>query len=234
MKPTILVISCAHGSNDVPKKYLPMFEGKELILQTPRAYDIGARYLTKHLQKTLECDAVQAKVTRLLIDCNHSLHHARCFSKYSKRLPTTQKQALIKTYYQPFHHDLEEKITAHIALGQQVLHLSLFTFAPILKGLFLKTAIGLLHDPHRHGEKEVVRILHGLLDKESPPYKIRHNFPFTGNHDYIINTFRKKFSEKDYLGIKLGINQALVTTIHDQSEIHKMLSHTLHKLLYVL
>lgn len=234
MKPTVLVISCAHGSNEAPKKYFPVFEGKELILQTPRAYDIGAQYITTHLQKTLDCDTVQAKVTRLLIDCDHSLHHERCFSRYSKRLSPDKKQALIKTYYEPFHHDLQEKITAHIAQGQQVLHLSIFTFAPILKGLFLKTAIGVLYDAHRHGEKEVARIFHGLLNNETPPYKIRHNFPFLGTHDYIINSFRKKFPEKDYLGIKLGINQALVPNAHEQGEIHKMLFHTLHQLLNLL
>ena len=234
MKPTILVISCAHGSNEVPKKYWPLFEDKELLLQTSRAYDIGAKYITQHLHKNLGCDAVEAKVTRLLIDCDHSPHHARCFSRYSKGLSADKKQALIKTYYEPFHHDLQEKIAAHIAQGQQVLHLSIFTFTPILRGLFLKTAIGVLYDAHRHAEKEVARILHGLLDKETPPYKIRHNFHFLGTHDYIINSFRKKYAEQDYLGIKLGINQALVPNAPEQAMMCKILAHALHELLNLL
>ena len=77
-------------------------------------------------------------------------------------------------------------------------------------------------------------MLHAILDKEPPPYKIRHNFPFLGTHDYIIQTFRKQFSEQNYLGIKLGINQALVPGLQEQAFIHHLLAHSLQKLLSVL
>jgi predicted N-formylglutamate amidohydrolase len=234
MKPTILIISCEHGSNKVPKKYANLFEGNELILQTPRAFDVNANHISNHLHKTLGCELVQAKITRLLIDCNHSLYHRHCFSKFSKRLPNDQKIQLIKGYYEPFHHDLEEKITQHIAQGHQVLHLSFFTFTPILHGIFLNTAISVLYDAHRHAEKEVVRMLHGILNKETPPFKIRHNYPYLGAHTYIQKTFRDKFPEQDYLGIKLGINQALTPTTADREIICNMLGHTLHKLMEVL
>ena len=234
MKPTILVISCEHGSNKVPKKYVHLFKDKQLILETARAFDMGANHIANHLHKTLQCDLVQAKITRLLIDCDHSLHHRYCFSKFSKNLSAEEKNSLITTYYKPFHHKLEERIASHIEQGQQVLHLSIFTFTPILRGLFLNTALGVLYDAHRHAEKEVVRIIYSLLMKETPPYKIRHNYPFLGTHDYVLNSFRKKFSEKDYLGIKLGINQSLITTVHKQDEICKMLSHTFQQLLELL
>ena len=234
MKPTILVISCAHGSHHAPKKYLSLFNHNEHILQTPRAYDLGAQYLAQHLHKQLDCDLIEAKVTRLLIDCNHSLEHARCFSKYSNRLSNEKKGQLIDRYYQPYHNDLQNIIADHITNGYQVLHLSIFTFKPILNGLFLKTAISLLYDGRRHAEKEVTRILHGLLEKETPSYKIRHNFPFLGNHDYVSNTLRKKFAEQEYLGIKLGINQALLTHQHARGDVLKILLNSLHKLLDLL
>lgn len=234
MKPTILIISCEHGSNKVPKHYEHVFAGKELILQTARAFDLEAKHIADHLHKTLDCELVQAKITRLLIDCNHSLQHRHCFSKFSRRLPAKMKTKLIKTYYEPFHQDLNEKIARHIAQGQQVLHLSIFTFTPILRGLFLKTAVGILYDSHRHAEKEVVRMLHGILDKEALPLKIRHNFPFLGTHTYIQKALRKKFPEKDYLGIKLGINQALIPGISERETICKMLAHTFHKLIELL
>lgn len=234
MKPTILLISCEHGSNKVPKKYALLFQDKELVLKTPHAYDLGASHIVKHLHKVLNCDWVQTKVTRLLIDSNHGLHHARCFSKFSKKLSTVEKNKLIKTYYQPFHHELQEKIATHIAQGQQVLHLSLYTFAPILKGLFLNTGIGLLYNAHRHAEKEVARIIHGLLQHSTPAYKIRHNYPFLGTNDFVLKTFRNQFSEKEYLGIKLGINQVLISTPHELNHVCQMLEHALHELLVLL
>ena len=234
MKPTILLISCEHGSNKVPKKYAPLFQTKELVLKTPHGYDLGASHIVKHLHKALDCDLVQTKVTRLLIDSNHGPHHARCFSKFSKKLSTVEKNKLIKTYYEPFHHELQEKIATHIAQGQQVLHLSLYTFTPILKGLFLNTGIGLLYNAHRHAEKEVARIIHGLLQHSTPAYKVRHNYPFLGTNDFVLNTFRNQFSEKEYLGIKLGINQVLISNSHELHNVCDVLEHALRELLVLL
>lgn len=234
MRPTILLLSCEHGSNTVPKKYADLFQNKQLILKTPHAYDLSASHIAKHLHKTLHCDLVQATVTRLLIDVNHGLHHPRCFSKFTKKLPDQEKTKLIKTYYEPFHHSLQQKIAAHIAQGQQVLHLSIYTFAPILKGMFLNTAIGLLYNAHHHGEKEVARILHGLVQQRTPTYKIRHNYPFLGTHDYVLKSFRNQFSEKEYLGIKLGINQVLLDDTDALVHISHILEHALRELLELL
>lgn len=235
MKPTILLISCEHGSNKIPKKYAHLFKHHSSILNKPCAFDIGAHHLAHHLHKVLNCELVETKVSRLLIDCNHSKSKlARCFSKFSKKLPLADKQVLIETYYLPFHQGLEQKIVEHIAQGHQVLHLSLYTFEPFLKGLFLNTAVGLLYNTHRHGEKEVARIIHGLLQQKTPTYKIRHNFPFLGRHDYVLNSFRKQFSERNYLGIKLGINQMLITNLHEQRVVCKLLRQTFCELLELL
>lgn len=234
MKQTILVISCEHGSNEVPKKYAHLFEKKKLILQTKRAYDIGALYIAEYLHNELQAELVKTKVTRLLIDCEHKPHGNRCFSKFSKRLSDIEKKSLIEHYYEPFHAELINTITHHIEKGQQVLHLSLFSFAPFLKGLFVNAGIEILYDAHRHAEKEVVRIMHSLLNHETPAYKIRHNYPFSGTHDHLLSIFRKKFSEKEYLGIKLGINQALVATHENQNIICKMLTHAFRELLEML
>ena len=235
MKPTVLVLTCEHGSNKVPKKYAHLFRHKQLILKSPRAYDYGASHIARHLQKDLNCDLVETKITRLLIDCNHSTaQRKRCFSKYTKTLSTAEKDELIAKYYTPFYQTIQKKISDHIALGHQVLHLSIYTFAPFLKGLFLNTGIGLLYNAHRHGEKEVARIIHGLLKHETISFKTRHNYPFLGSHDYVLNSFRKQFSEKDYLGIKLGINQVLITTTSEQDLVCRMLRHSLRELLALL
>ncbi len=235
MKPTILIISCEHGSNKIPKKYAHLFKHRPSAFNTPDAFDIGAQHLAQHLHKVLKCDLVQTKVSRLLIDCNHSKSKlTQCFSKFTKKLPKADKQLLIDTYYLPFHQELEQKIVEHIAQGYQVLHLSLYTFAPFLNGLFLNTAVGLLYNTHRHGEKEVARIIHGLFQQKTPTYKIRHNFPFLGRHDYVLNSFRKQFSERDYLGIKLGVNQVLITNPHEQRVMCKLMRQTFSELLELL
>lgn len=234
MKPTVLVISCEHGSNYVPPEFTYLFAKKQLILQTTKAYDIGALYIAQHLQQALNCEFIQTNVTRLLIDCEYKPHDRRCFSKFSKHLSDENKDILVKTFYTPFHQELQNTIGQHITKGHQVLHLSMFTFAPFLKGLFLNTGIGVLYDAHRHAEKEVVRIIHSLLNHETPPYKIRHNYPFSGTHDHILSMFRKKFVEKEYLGIKIGVNQALLATPEDLDLMCEVLIHTFKELMEVL
>ncbi|MCR9192036.1 MAG: N-formylglutamate amidohydrolase [Gammaproteobacteria bacterium] len=234
MKPTVLVISCEHAVNKVPAKYADLFAHKKLLLKTPRAYDIGATQIATYLQKHLDCEYVKTKITRLLIDCDHSLQHKHCFSKYSKKLSTDQKDHLIETYYNPFYQELQDIIEAHIAAGRQVLHVSIYTFMPIFKGMFLNTGIGILYDSYRHGEKEVARIIHGLLMQETPAYKIRLNYPFSGKNDHILQSFRKSFAEKDYLGIKLGVNQALLSPPKEGRAIREAVTNSLSELLMLL
>ena len=234
MKQTILVISCEHGSNQVPAKYAHLFDKNKLILQTKRAYDIGALHIAKYMQTILHCELIYTKISRLLIDCEYTSKSRSCFSKFSKNLTAEEKKHIINKYYAPFHTNLQNTIEHHIKQGQQVLHLSLFTFAPFLKGIFVNAGIEILYDAHRHAEKEVARIIHGLLNYETPSYKIRHNIPFSGTHDHILTKFRKNFAEKDYLGIKLGVNQALVSTPETHDNVCKILTHSFRELLELL
>lgn len=234
MKPTVLLISCEHGSNKVPAKYMHLFGEKKLLLKTPQAYEVGALKIAEFIQDKLNCDLVTAKVSRLLIDCDHGLHHRNCFSKYSKKLSLEEKGELIDTYYHPYHNTIKKKIIAHIEKEQQVLHLSIHTFQPILKRILLNTAVGVLYHPHRHAEKEVSRIIHSLLLQQTPSYKTRMNYPFSGKNDFVLQSFRKQFEEKDYLGIKLDINQALLSSDAELEQMSDVLVQVFKELLQVL
>lgn len=234
MKPTILVLSCEHAVNTVPAEYVDLFKKSQKMLKSAYAYDIGAAQITAYLQQTLHCDIIKTNITRLLIDCDHSIHHSHCFSKYTKNLSDADKTTLIDTYYHPFYHQLQTCIASHIANKQQVLHISIHTFTPILRGLFQNTGIGVLYDSHRHAEKEVARLIHGVLLQETPPYRIRQNHPFSGSNDYVLKHFRSLYSEKEYLGIKMDINQALIKDENNLETVSKALSHTLHELLQLL
>lgn len=234
MKPTVLILSCEHAVNTVPVAYQPIFAESPEILQSPKAYDLGAIDIATHLQKTLACDLVQSSVTRLLVDCDHSEHHAKCFSKFTKKCDPTEKKHLITAYYLPFYNQLEKIIEHHIAAGKQVLHVSIHTFAPKSHGLIYHSGVGILYDSHRHGEKEVARLVHGLLLQETMPYKIRFNYPFSGSKDYVLSHFRKKYDQKEYLGIKLDINQALLIHASDLTNILQTLDYCFTELLALL
>ena len=210
MKSTVLILSCEYAVNTVPKSHQHLFNEASALLESSKAYDISALDISQHLQKTLNCALFKTSVTRLLIDCGHSEHHAKCFSKFTRKCSIDEKKQLIETYYRPFYLALENQIKQEIAQDKQVLHVSVNTFAPKIHGLTLNSGLGILYDANRHGEKEVARLIHGLLLQESIPYKVRLNYPFSGSKDYLLGHFRKKFDQQDYLGLRLEINQALL------------------------
>ncbi|WP_133130897.1 N-formylglutamate amidohydrolase [Legionella yabuuchiae] len=234
MKPTVLVLSCEHGGHEVPEPYQHLFAGHEEILETHRAWDIGALGIANHLHSVFDCDCSNTTITRLLIDCNRSLTHPNCFSEFTKPLTKEQKKQIIETYYHPYRDQVTGTIQRHIDDGKQVLHLSIHTFTPELAGVTRKAAIALLYDSRRHGEKEVCRIWQNLMLKHAPPYRIRLNYPYTGSSDGFTAALRKKHSEHDYLGIEVECNQALVGDKDSIQALYSTLSDSLGQLLEII
>lgn len=234
MKPTVLVVSCEHAVNTIPPQYLSLFAHHEPILRSHLAVDFGALEITTLISQSLNLSFTQSEVSRLLIDCNRSLSHSHCFSKFTRTLSIIEKHALIEQYYLPFREHTKAVIESHINNNEQVLHVSVHTFKPILKGLIQKAGLGILYDPHRHGEKEVARIWHGLLLQQTPAYRLRMNYPFRGNQDNFTTTLRREFSERDYLGMELEINQALLHHPEDMLDVANSLSNSLQGLLELL
>lgn len=210
MKQTILVLSCEHAVNHIPEAYQYLFNGQEALLNTHHGMDIGAMTIADRLHDAFLCDYVKTSVSRLLIDCNRALTHPRCFSDMSSRLPKEEKQYLVDTYYRPFRESLTGCIASHIAEGYQVFHLSVHSFTPELNGITRNTAIGLLYDPSRHAEKEVARIWRALLLLQSPRYRIRMNYPYRGNNDGLTHSLRKKYNQREYVGLELECNQSIL------------------------
>ena len=234
MKPTILFLSCEHAVETVPPVYRHLFHQHESILQTHRAIDFGALEVATHLSQTFACEFVQATVSRLLIDCNRSLTNASCFSEFTEQLPPAEKQQLIDQYYLPYRNHCEALLKAHIELGHQVLHLSIHSFTPVFKGITRNAGIGLLYDPKRHGEKEVARQWHGLLSQETPTYRVRMNYPYSGSSDGFTTALRKQYTEHEYLGIEVEMNQAIVKDREALQPMANTLSRSLKELLLLL
>ena len=209
MKPTKLFLSCEHATNNVPEQYRNLFNKNKEVLETHRAIDFGAIDIATHLAKTFDCDLTKAEVTRLLIDCNRSLNNANCFSEFSNELEPIDKEELANSYYLPYREKTENLIKNLITKDHQVLHISCHSFTPVFNGVTRNAGIGLLYDPRHHGEKEVAREWQRIFSEQTD-YRVRVNYPYSGKSDGFTTYLRKKFAEKDYLGIELEVNQDLV------------------------
>jgi len=202
-----LVLACEHAAKRVPRSYQRLFRGKTALLESHRGWDPGALELARTLAKRLGAPLFRGVVTRLLVDLNRSLQSPTLFSEYALRLEEKERLALLARYWEPYRHAvrhcLEEALDAH----RTVLHLSVHSFTPKLRGEERRTDVGLLFDPRRPGEALLARELRSALQRELPELRIDMNEPYSGVSDGLTTTLRAEFPRARYLGLELEVSQ---------------------------
>ena len=201
----ILILSCEHGGNIIPEIYKPWFADAENELNSHRGLDFGALDLFRQLQDLAQYSQFN-EISRLLVEVNRSLNHPALFSEFTKNLSTALKKEILESYYFSYRNVLEEKISEEIRDGNEVLHLSIHSFTPVLNGQHRKADIGILYDPQRPREKSFSKNLKEMLQQNLQELKVRSNYPYLGKADGFTTYLRRKFPEA-YLGIELEINQ---------------------------
>lgn len=228
MKKTILILSCEHASQNTPNEFahypIPS-------TSTPfTTYDPFAMELTETLGQSLKCQTFIGNISRHLIDLNKPSTQGHCFNL---QLTADEKKFLLERYYNPYHEQLFSAIQKHVEENAQVMHVSVHTFNPEENGIEHNAAIGLLYNPHRHAEKEVVRIWNELFMKRTP-YRVRLNYPRSGKHDNLTSLCRKKWQENDYLGLELECNISLLSDPGLADELYHHLNEVLYDLIEML
>lgn len=203
------IVTCEHAVNTIPERYQHLFHQEPNVLNTHQAIDFGALSIAKHFSRVLNCPLFEANASRLLIECNRSLHHRALFSEWTKGLSDAEKESLITEYYQPFRDAVESDIQSKVKQGIQVLHLSIHSFTPVFHDITRNTDIGFLYDPTRYGEKSLATQWRRQLSKERAPFHVRMNYPYRGTTDGFASALRKQYTEKEYLGFEIESNQAL-------------------------
>lgn len=231
MKQFAVVISCEHAVDLVPAPYAALFKGYDHLLATHRGIDFGALAIAKHVHQVCQSDFIAAKATRLLIDCNRSLHHPQCFSEVTQHLDAPLKQQIISQYYLPFRQQVLADIMKHISDGLTVWHLSIHSFTPVMDGRTRNADIGLLYDPRRSAEKEFAAQWKQAIKQLHPQYKVRLNYPYRGTSDGLTSFLRKQFLNNQYIGIEVETNQALTKDVQMMHTIKHILSESLQNLM---
>ncbi len=202
-----ILVTCEHGGNKVPRSLHGLFKDQKALLQTHRGYDIGALSVAKALSRSLDCPLLYQDVSRLVIDCNRSLHHRHVFSPITAELGSEQKDKLVTQVYRSYRQDVEAQIASWIKSGANVVHLSIHSFTPSLQGQVRRAEIGLLYDPQRTFEIKVVGKLQQELQRREPAWRVRRNYPYRGTADGFTTHLRRCFPVHRYAGIEVEINQ---------------------------
>ena len=213
MQPTRLVLTCEHASRSILPSLKNLFLQSRDIVTSHRGYDIGALSYAKTLASLFRSPVYSAKVSRLIIDLNRSLHHRNVFPEYTLCLSKARKQDLIERYWLPFRESVFSEVARACSEQKCVLHLSCHTFTPLFHGTPRHCDMGLLFDPRRSEEKQVAYQIYDQLTRETA-LRVRMNYPYKGRADGHTTSLRRQFGSGQYMGIEIEVNQALIGTAY--------------------
>lgn len=204
-----VVITCEHGGNLIPRDLAWLFEGRRALLNSHRGWDPGALELAGRLAVRMRAPLRFALVSRLVVDLNRSTTSPELLAGPTARLAPASRRSMMARYYFPYRREIERLVTARRS-NERVLHLSVHTFTPVLRGERRAVDIGLLFDPERELERTVVDAIRSNLRKSLPRLRIRLNAPYRGTDDGLTTHLRTLNAANRYAGIELEVNQRLV------------------------
>lgn len=220
------IITCEHGGNNVPDELAEYFSKAGNILDTHRGYDIGALDLARNLSSGLKSPFFYSETTRLVADLNRSTFSKKLFSEFTSVLNKEEKDRILEKYYLPYRNTVESEII-RLVQEQTVIHIAVHSFTPVMNDKVRNADIGLLYDPKRKPEKTFCSVWKQKLDKETPSFKTRMNYPYRGISDCLPLKLKKTLPPEKYIGIELEINNK----VFENSVLTQMLNEALLKTL---
>lgn len=210
-----LVVSVEHASHAVPKG-LGDLGLSPSFLRTHHGWDPGAAAVGRRLAKAFAAPLHLGRWTRLVADLNRSAHHRRVVPPDSGRQAIPGNAALTRAaqrerlnrYWSPYREAVEADLDRVIATHGRVLHLSVHSFTPRLRGVERNCDIGLLYQPSHAAERAMADRWHLALAEAG--YRVRRNYPYSGRDDGFCMRMRAERPLRTYLGMEIEMNQKCV------------------------
>ncbi|HEU4929216.1 MAG TPA: N-formylglutamate amidohydrolase [Candidatus Krumholzibacteria bacterium] len=219
-----LVISCEHAGNRVPAQYRSRFRGASAVLKSHRGWDPGSLDLARAIAFAANVPLLANTTSRLVVECNRSLGHPQLFSEFTRDLDPAEKFQLLALFYHPHRRAVELAVHRAIRRHGRVVHIGVHTFTSVFKDKRRRADVGLLFDPGRRFERDVVDALSTELRARAPKLRVRRNYPYRGWTDGLTTTLRGRSPAASYAGIELEVNQALVANLSRRRAIQRQLA----------
>ncbi|MBT8339465.1 MAG: N-formylglutamate amidohydrolase [Desulfatitalea sp.] len=204
----MMIITCEHGGNKIPKAFQRLFEQHREILETHCSYDKGALITARSMAKYFRAPLFAATTSRLLVDLNRRVDHPRLFSQFTRHLAPEVKQKILRRHYFAHRDSILKAVTQAIEAGQDVLQIACHSFTPFFNDRERPMDVGLLYDPRRTEERDLCRRWKNAMRRIQPQLNISSNAPYKGVSDGLTTYLRTLFP-KGYRGIELELNQRL-------------------------
>lgn len=214
-----LILSCEHATAQVPTEFESLFHSAKSVIRSHRGWDPGAIEAAVQFQAKFACPLLQGSMNRLVVELNRSLDSSALWSEFSDRLPASTKAALLKGIYHPYRQTVEEAARKVQSDQGTVIHLSVHSLTPELNGQCRDFDIALLFDPQRPMEVELCEIWSHHMQAIDASLRIAFNTPYKGTDDGLVESFRRQFDEKAYIGIEIEYNQSLLRNLNRWREV---------------
>lgn len=214
----MLLLTCEHGGNQIPVKYEKNFKAAGEILKTHRGLDIGALKIAQLVQKKLNVDLVFSATSRLVVDLNRSLKSPTLFSEYTKFLTQAEKQQILKRHYFPHWSRIRKTVKNTLAKNRTAVHIAMHSMTDQLNGQKRRMHLALLYNPTVKEEVRFASLWIKELRLMFPYFIIARNKPYRGDNDGVTVEMRKE--NKNYIGIELEMNQALLLEMNARQKKH--------------
>ncbi|MCH2100929.1 MAG: N-formylglutamate amidohydrolase [Planctomycetes bacterium] len=207
-----LVLSCEHASERVPSDCRAMLGSELRWAGTHRAYDPGAAELARVLARRLKAPVHLAPVSRMLVDPNRDEGHPAVFGPSVRRTPAEQREDLLARYHRPYRDGVRERLRdglARLGPNGRLLHLSVHSFTPRLRGITRSCELGIMYDPGRSEESRLAEQWLRHFAERDPRLRVRRNYPYVGKSIYFQPHLRSRLRDRRYLALQIEFSQKL-------------------------
>ena len=214
--PGPILLLCDHASNFIPAAFGALGLSGD-SLRSHIAWDPGAAGLTRELSRRLDCPAILASASRLLIDCNRDPADWDAIVESGEATPipgnaglcAAERAARAAACHAPFH----DAITAaRIAGGARLAAMvSIHSFTPEYHGERRPWHIGLVHNADH-------RLAHSLLPQlaADAALTVGDNLPY-GPGDGVYYTLARHAERHGLAALMIEIRHDLLATRAGQS-----------------
>jgi predicted N-formylglutamate amidohydrolase len=153
-----------------------------------------------------------APVSRLLVDPNRDEDHAGVFGPSVAQCSAADRRTLLERYHRPYRDAVRARLRnglAALPAGARLLHLSVHSFTPRLRGITRPCELGIMYDPGRSEESRLAeqwRRHFGGLDAR---LRVRRNYPYVGKSIYFQPHLRASMRDRRYLALQIEVSQKL-------------------------
>ena len=207
-----LLLTCEHASNVVPAP-LTHTSADRRWLDDHWGWDIGAPDVVRELVRLKDCVAVLCGFSRLVLDPNRDVTHPDLIRReiygeplsFNVDLDAEEIDRRVTELYAPYHDAIDNQLHARMALGGDVLLLSIHSFTPKLDGEVRPMEIGVLYDNYDSVAERLAGAFRtqGFVTALNEPYSGRTGLMFAAN---------RHGREHGVIYIELEIRQDLIDT----------------------